>query len=331
MQALVEITPWHWGGFILCVLLFLALDLGILHRKAKTVKFKEALGWTLLWILLALLFAAALVPLRGKREALEFFTGYFIELSMSMDNMFVIALIFTYFRVPAEHQYRVLFWGILGALLMRGVMIWLGVELITRFDWLLYVLGAFLVLTGGKMLFSKGIGVNPEKSVVVRVARKLFPISTDFDGQNFTTQQNGRRMLTPLFLVLLVVETSDLLFAVDSIPAVFGVTRKPFIVFTSNVFAILGLRSIYFLLVGALGLFRYLKVGLSLVLVFIGLKMLLDPHEKPPAWFQIEVPTAAALALVILIIFISIMASIIATRREKTASASQNNKPTGPT
>ena len=314
------------------MLLFLAWDLGIWHRKAQTVKLKEALVWTVLWITLALLFAAALVPLRGKREALEFFTGYFIELSLSMDNIFVIALVFTYFRVPVEYQYRVLFWGILGALLMRGTMIWLGVQLITRFDWLLYVFGAFLLLTGFRMLFSKeGMGVDPEKSIVVRAARKLFPISPSFDGQNFTTRLDGRRMLTPLFLVLLVVETSDLIFAVDSIPAVFGVTRKPFIVFTSNVFAILGLRSMYFLLAGALGLFRYLKIGLSVVLILIGVKMLLDPHEKPPAWFQMEVPTVAALALVILIIVASILASIFATRREEMAAARQNNKPPGPT
>ncbi len=327
MPAPVEITLWHWVGFIVCVLAFLALDLGILHRDTKVVKFKQALGWTVFWIVIALLFAAALVPMRGKREALEFFTGYFIELSLSMDNMFVIALVFTYFRVPAEYQHRVLFWGILGALLMRGVMIWLGVELITKFDWLLYVMGAFLVLTGIKMLLGKS-EVEPEKSFMVRAARKLLPISPEFDGQNFTTRWDGRRMLTPLFLVLLSVEASDLIFAVDSIPAVFGVTRKPFIVFTSNVFAILGLRSMYFLLAGALGLFRYLKVGLSVVLVLIGLKMLLDPHDKPPAWYQFEIPIAAALGLVILIIAISILASIIAARREERAAATRN-KPTG--
>lgn len=324
MQALVEITPWHWVGFIACVLLFLAWDLGILHRKSRVVSIKQALGWTAFWIALALLFGAALVPMRGKREALEFFTGYFIELSLSMDNMFVIALVFTYFQVPAEYQYRVLFWGILGALLMRGLMIWLGVELITKFVWLLYVLGAFLVLTGVRMLLSKDDGPEPEKSFVVRAARKVFPISPEFDGQNFTTRLNGRLMLTPLFLVLLTVETSDLIFAVDSIPAIFGVTRKPFIVFTSNVFAILGLRSMYFMLAGALGLFRYLKAGLSVVLIFIGLKMLMDPHDKPPAWFQMEIPTAVALALVVVIIGISILASIIAARREKPGGTARN-------
>ncbi len=319
MLALVEITPWHWGGFILCVLLFLAWDLGILHRQPGTVPLKSALGWTALWIALALLFAAALAPMRGKREALEFFTAYFIELSLSMDNMFVIALIFTYFQVPAEYQYRVLFWGILGALLMRGIMIVLGIALISRFSWLLYVLGGFLVLTGIKMLSSRGTDADPGKSIIVRVARKLLPLSPAFDGQKFLTRLNNRRVLTPLFLVLLAVETSDLFFAIDSIPAVFGVTRRPFIVFTANVFAILGLRSMYFLLAGALGLFRYLKTGLSVVLIFIGVKMLLDPHQGPPAWYQIDIPTFAALAIVVLIIGLSIVASLIFARKHPTS------------
>lgn len=315
MPAPVEITPWHWGGFILCVLLFLAWDLGILHRAPGIVPLKSALGWTVLWISLALLFAAALVPMRGKGEALEFFTGYFIELSLSMDNMFVIALIFTYFQVPAEYQHRVLFWGVVGALLMRGLMIVLGVALITRFDWLLYVMGAFLVLTGIRMFVARESGGDPGKSFIVRAARKLLPLSPALDGQRFLTRVNNRRVLTPLFLVLLAVETSDLIFAMDSIPAVFGVTRKPFIVFTSNVFAILGLRSMYFVLSGALGLFRYLKAGLSVVLVFIGVKMLIDPHDRTPAWYQCDIPTGIALAIVILIIGISIMASLISTSK----------------
>ncbi|MDB6016112.1 MAG: Integral rane protein TerC [Pedosphaera sp.] len=328
MLALVEITPWHWVGFILCVLVFLALDLGVFHREAHVVKFKEALMWTLIWVTLSLLFAALLVPLRGKKEALEFFTGYFIEVSLSMDNVFVIALIFTYFRVPSEYQHRVLFWGILGALLMRGIMIWLGVALITRFDWLLYFFGGFLVLTGIKMLFAKDGDVDPDKNIIVRTAKRLFPISTDFDGQRFLTRAGGaalgRRMLTPLFLVLLMVETTDLIFAVDSIPAIFGVTRKPFIVFTSNVFAILGLRSLYFVLAGAIGLFRYLKVGLSVVLVFIGVKMLIDPHEHAPRWFQLDIPDSTSLAVVMSIIAAAILVSIIVARREEETRARAN-------
>jgi tellurite resistance protein TerC len=219
---------------------------------------------------------------------------------------------------------------VLGALLMRGLMIGLGVALINRFDWLLYVFGAFLVFSGLKMLAQKNAGADPEKSLVVRVARRLLPISPNFDGESFFTRVNGRRMLTPLMLVLLVVETSDLLFAVDSIPAVFGVTRVPFIVFTSNVFAILGLRSLYFLVAGAIGLFRHLKVGISLVLAFIGVKMLIDPHDHPPRWFQWDMPDPLALACVLAIIAASIIFSMMATARERRPGAAQNPPPSSP-
>jgi len=317
MLAIIQITPWHWAGFILCVLIFLALDLGVFHRKAHVVSFKEAMLWTILWVALSLGFAAALIPLRGHKEAVEFFTGYFIEMSLSMDNVFVIALIFAFFKVAMEHQHRVLFWGILGALAMRGVMIWAGVELITRFDWVLYVLGCVLLMTGLKMLLSKHNDVDPEKSLVVRAARKFLPITKNFDGQNLVTIQNGNKMLTPLFLVLLMVEATDLVFAVDSIPAIFGVTRKPFIVFTSNVFAILGLRSLYFVLAGAIGYFRYLSVGLSVVLMFIGVKMLIDPHEKKPQWYQWDMPDNVSLMVVMGIIAVAILASVVAARREQ--------------
>jgi tellurite resistance protein TerC len=321
MQALVEITPWHWGGFIVCIIIFLALDLGLFHREAREVKYKEALAWTVLWFSLSLIFAGALALIRSRQEAVEFFTGYFIEVSLSMDNVFVIALIFTYFRVPVLYQHRVLFWGILGALVMRGVMIFVGVQLVERFDWILYVFGAFIILAGVKMLLTKDSGMNPETSLVVRGVRRFFPIAPDFEGQKFFTRLNGRRAMTPLLLVLLLVETTDLLFAVDSIPAIFGVTRKSFIVFTSNVFAILGLRSLYFILAGAIGLFRFLKTGLSVVLVFIGGKMLLDPHEQAARWFQVDIPDTAALAVVVLIIGISIAASQWVARREAQAGA----------
>ena len=322
MPAQVEITPWHWAGFILIVLVFLAMDLGIFHRRAHVVTFKEAMGWTAFWAALALGFAGALAWMRGKHEATQFFTGYFVEVSLSMDNVFVIALVFSYFRVPAEQQHRVLFWGVLGALVMRGLMIWAGVKLINRFDWLLYVFGAFLVFSGIKMLARRGGGEGPEKSLVVRLARKLLPVSNDFDGQNLTTRVNGRRFFTPLFLVLLAVETTDLIFAVDSIPAIFGITRKAFIVFTSNVFAILGLRSLYFVLAGAIKLFRYLKAGLAIVLIFIGLKMLIDPHESlSPKWFQYEMPDAGALLVVVMIIAVSILASMLATNAEQRAGS----------
>ncbi|MEO6034097.1 MAG: TerC family protein [Verrucomicrobiota bacterium] len=308
MLALTEITPWHWGGFVGLILIFLSLDLGVFHRDAHVVQFKEALLWTFVWFSVAMLFAATLYHWRSKEESLEFVTGYIIELSLSMDNVFVIALIFSYFRVPLLFQHRVLFWGILGALFMRGVMIGVGSALIGRFHWMLYVLGAFLVITGIKMIFSDEDGVHPEKNWVIRAARKLFPVVTDFEGQKFLTHLNGRRALTPLALVLLMVETTDLVFAVDSIHAIFAVTQNPFLVFTSNVFAILGLRSLYFVLANAIGYFRYLKVGLSIVLVFIGGKMLV-------AKWDIQIPTVTSLVIVAAIIVLSVLLSIIATRR----------------
>ena len=316
MLALVQITTWHWIGFIACVVIFLALDLGLFHRRAHVVSFKEALLWTAVWFSLAMVFAFSLKVLRPEKESLEFLTGYLIELSLSMDNVFVIAIIFAYFRVPPEHQHRVLFWGILGALVMRGVMIGAGVALIDWLDWILYVFGAFIVFTGIKMFFVQ-TEVAPEKNVVIRLARKVFPVTPHFDGQKFRTEWNGRMALTPLALVLLMVETTDLLFAFDSIPAIFAVTRDPFIVFTSNVFAILGLRSLYFVLAGAIRYFRYLKYGLALVLVFIGVKMLIDPHDNPPRWFQTDIPISVSLIVVAGIILISIALSVAAAWREK--------------
>ena len=317
MLALMEITPWHWAGFVACVLFFLALDLGVFHREAHVVSFKEASLWTTIWVSLSLLFAVGLHFARGSEESLEFVTGYLIELSLSMDNVFVIALIFAYFRVPAEYQHRVLFWGILGALVMRGVMIAAGAALVQRFMWTLYIFGAFLVITGVKMLFASEEGVHPEKNILLRLARRLFPVSNQFDGQRFFTRLNGRRALTPLMLVLLMVETTDLIFAVDSIPAIFAVTQKPFIVFTSNVFAILGLRSIYFVLAGAMRYFRYLKVGLAIVLMFIGTKMLIDPHGNDPNyWFQVHIPVSISLGVVAGIILISMTLSLLVVKRE---------------
>ena len=317
MLALVQITPWHWAGFILFVLLCIAVDMGAFNRRPRAVTFREALVWSAIWFTLALLFAGLLVHLRGREEAVEFVTGYLIELSLSLDNILVIALIFTAFQVPSEFQRRVLVWGILGALVMRGAMIGVGAALVQNFNWVLYVFGVFLVITGAKMFFSKQKSVEPEKNSVIRFARKLFPISPKMDGQKFLTRLNGRAMLTPLALVLLMVETTDLIFAVDSVPAVFAVTQKAFIVFTSNVFAILGLRSLYFLLAGAIGMFRFLKAGLSVVLVFVGAKMLLDPHDHAPQWFQTKIPTATSLLVVAAILAIAIALSITAARREK--------------
>ncbi|TAK97725.1 MAG: TerC family protein [Verrucomicrobia bacterium] len=336
MLGVIQITPWHWAGFILCVLFFLALDLGVFHRRAHVVKFKEAFAWTALWVTLSLGFGMLLAPIIvdgwTRHETVEFVTGYIIELSLSMDNVFVIALIFAYFRVPNEYQHRVLFWGILGALIMRGVMIAAGAALVQRFTWTLYLFGAFLIYTGGKMLFVDDSAVKPEKNPVLRFARKFFPVTGEFSGQRFTTRLDGRFAFTPLALVLLVVETTDLVFAVDSIPAIFGVTTKRFIIFTSNVFAILGLRSLYFVLAGAIDYFRYLKVGLSFVLVFIGAKMLVDPHGQPEKWFQVEIPSSVSLLVVVAIIITSMALSITAARREKEANhrKSESGDPESP-
>jgi tellurite resistance protein TerC len=317
MLGFVEITPWHWAGFILCVLVFLALDLGVFHRRARVIRFGEALAWSALWFALAMLFAGAMAHWRGREESTEFVAGYVIELSLSLDNILFIALIFAWFRVPLEFQHRLLFWGILGALVMRGAMIAVGAALIHQFDWVLYVFGAFLIFAGARMFFSKQEAVHPEKNLALRLAQKLFPVSQNFDGQRFFTRFNGRFALTPLALVLLLVETTDLIFATDSIPAVFSVTHKAFIVFTSNVFAIIGLRSMYFLLAGALGYFRHLKTGLSVVLAFVGIKMLLDPHGHEPKWFQFEIPTTVSLLVVASILLISIVLSVSAAWREK--------------
>jgi len=299
---IATITWMHWTAFTLAVVFFLALDLGVFHRKAHSVKFKEALIWMGVWFTMAMLFAWGLSFLRGQQEALEFVTGYIVELSLSMDNVFVIALIFGYFRVPLPYQHRVLFWGILGALIMRGIMIGAGATLVRQFEWTLMIFGAFLVFTGVKMFFSKEEGVDPEKNMAIRLARKFLPISPHYDKQHFITHVNGRRMFTPLLLVLVMVEATDLIFALDSIPAIFGITTNEFIVFTSNVFAILGLRSLYFVLAGAIEYFRFLKFGLSLVLVFIGTKMLLPK--------SIHISTTLSLCIVGGIILISILASL---------------------
>ena len=319
MLALVEIQWWHWVSFILVIIFFLALDLGVFHREAHVVKFKEALCWTTVWFTMAMIFAWTLVPVRGRSEAIDFLQGYLIELSLSMDNVFVIALIFQYFKVPAQYQHRVLFWGILGALIMRGLMIWLGTELINTWHWTLYLFGAFLVITAVKMLAAGDDNdVDPEHNPVLKLARRFFPVTPDFDEQKFITRRHGRRALTPLAMVLLMVETTDLIFALDSIPAIFGVTTVPFIVFTSNVFAILGLRSLYFVLAGAIAYFKYLKVGLAVVLAFIGLKMLFASVVK--------MPNTVSLGIVAAIIVSSIIWSVIVGRR----AAATANAPTDP-
>src|SRR5215470_13290584 len=321
MIALAEISSAAWIIFIVAILFFLALDLGVFHRHAHVVRFSEALLWTGIWFVCAMVFAflaaPGLVATWSRNDTIEFITGYLIELSLSMDNVFVMALLFAYFRIPSEYQHRVLFWGILGALIMRGFMIGIGVALITLLNWILYVFGALLVFSGVKMMLVE-TEVEPEKNWVIRLVRKFYPVAPQLDGHKFITQSAGKRALTPLALVLLMVETTDLIFAVDSIPAVFAVTKVPFIVFTSNVFAILGLRSLYFVLAGLINYFRYLKVGLSAVLIFIGIKMLIDPGDSPPRWwFQMDVPTSTSLIVVASIILLSMIASVISAQREK--------------
>lgn len=313
---MTEITPWHWLGFILCILFFLALDLGVFHRRSHVIKFREAVGWSACWFALAMLFAAGIFIWSNHQKAVQFTTGYVIELTLSLDNVLVIALIFDYFHVPEQFQHRLLFWGIIGVLILRGAMIAVGVVLITQFAWILYVFGLLLVAAGIKMLITKR-QVDLEKNLVLRMARKVFSVSENYDGGNFFTRTSRGLALTPLALALLLIETSDLIFAIDSVPAVFSVTQDAFIVFTSNVFAILGLRSMYFLLAGALGYFRYLKVGLSAVLVFIGVKMLLAPHGPESKWFQVEIPTSVALMVVAAIFLIAISLSLTAAHREK--------------
>ena len=313
----LTVPPVIWLVFSGAVLVFLALDLGVFHRKPRAVAFGEALMWTTIWFSMAMAFAFWLAPVMIGEQWKDshrtlFITGYVVELSLSMDNVFVIALIFAYFRVPLEYQHRVLFWGILGALVMRGVMILSGAELIERFHWIMYVFGAFLLFTGIKMLFAGDEEVEPEKNIVIRLARKIYPITTEYDGQHFFTLLNGRRALTPLALCLIMVETTDLIFAVDSIPAIFGITTEAFIVFTSNVFAILGLRSLYFVLVGLLRHFRYLKHGMALVLVFIGFKMLVVLWEGHPAWLNFEGNHDAVLGIIGAILGLSIVASVLA-------------------
>ena len=295
---------WLWIGFNMFVLAMLALDLGVFHRKAHVVKLRESLVWTAVWVLLAMVFNAGVWYYAGPQKALEFLTGYLIEKSLSVDNVFVFALLFSYFAVPALYQHKVLFWGVLGALVMRAVMIVLGTALITKFTWVIYLFGAFLILTGIKMIVKREEEIHPERNPVVRWFKKLMPVTNDYRGDHFFVVQDGRRWATPLFVVLLLVEISDLIFAVDSIPAIFAVTKDPFIVYTSNVFAILGLRSLYFALAGVMDKFHYLKIGLGVVLAFVGVKMLL-------AHTAYKIDTLVALGIVVLVLAISVIASLL--------------------
>ena len=291
-----------WILFNLFVIAMLALDLVVLNRSSRRVSFREALTWSGVWIALAAAFAVLVMFWHGRTPALQFVTGYVIELSLSVDNLFVFLVIFRYFKVPEEHQRKVLFWGILGALLMRGMFIVAGVGLISRFSWVTYIFGALLVYSGFKLLRQGDKEIHPEKSLVLRLFRRVVPVTEEYVGGKFFARR-GKLYATPLLLVLLVVETSDLLFAVDSIPAVLAITLNAFIVYTSNVFAILGLRSMYFALAGMMDLFHYLHYGLSVVLIFIGLKMLGSHY--------VSIPTGWALAIVLFVLGASILASLL--------------------
>ncbi len=299
-------TTWWWVGFNALVLALLALDLGVFHRKTRAVSVREALAWSAVWISLAICFGLGIWQVMGKQAALEFYAGYLVEEALSVDNLFVFILIFGYFRIPPALQHRVLFWGILGALVMRGAMIGAGALLIARFHWIIYVFGAFLVFTGIRMALAGDTHIEPESNPIIRLVRKFFPVTSKFHGEKFFIREplhpGGpvKLIATPLFVVLVLVETTDVVFAVDSIPAIFGVTRDPFLVYTSNVFAILGLRSLYFVLAGVIGKFHLLKYGLSVVLAFVGVKMLLSEVRPIPIGVSLVVVAGVLASSVIL-------------------------------
>jgi tellurite resistance protein TerC len=296
-------TPLQWTVFFAMIAGFLALDLGVFHRKERRTTLREALFWSIFWTLVALAFNYWVYAKFGSKPGIEFLTGYVIERSLSFDNIFVFIVIFNYFAVPAQYQHRVLFWGILGALISRGIFIAMGTALLERFEFLIYVFGAFLVYTGFKILRDKEQEIHPEQNPVVRLFQRFVPLTNQYHGKHFFIREGGRLVATPLMLVLIVVEATDVVFAVDSIPAIFAITLDPFIIFTSNIFAILGLRALYFLLAGLMHKFRYLGVGLGLVLVFIGTKMLI--HH----W--VAIPTNLSLGIVLGILTVAMLASFL--------------------
>jgi tellurite resistance protein TerC len=309
---------WFYGGFLIFVFIMLALDLGVFNRKAHVVSFKEATIWSLIWVTLALIFnflfyqyAAGKFGIETGRElGLEFLTGYILEYSLSIDNIFVFVLVFTYFGIPAKYKHRVLFYGILGALIFRAIFIALGSALM-QFHWIIYIFGVFLIITGIKMFFSSSEEIEPEKNFLIRVFRKFMPVSNEIDGKNFFVMKDGIRHATPLFIALLFLEATDIIFAVDSVPAIFAVTDEPLIVFTSNIFAILGLRSMYFMLAGVINKFHLLKYGLAIVLVFVGLKMVwLNPL------YNGHFPIVWSLGFILGTILISVIASLIFPLKE---------------
>jgi tellurite resistance protein TerC len=314
-----------WAAFFVIFVGVLALDLGVLHRESRTMTVPQALGWTVVWILVALCFAAFVYGVyeyqwfgwqtgpdmpQGAEAAIQYISGYLLEWSLSVDNIFVIAVIFSFMKIPAQYQYRVLFWGIVGAIVLRGAMIAMGAVLIHKFDLMFYVFGAILLFTAARMLKSDEEQFDPGKSVLVKIARRAFPVSERLDGERFFTHENGVRAATPLLVTLLLVDLADVVFAVDSIPAIFAVTQDPFIVFTSNAFAILGLRSLYFAIAGLMTMFKYLKLSLIFVLAFVGIKMMLHLHY--------EIPHLISLAVIVGFLLIGVMASLWVSRKEVT-------------
>lgn len=306
----MQVPTYFWIGFVVFVLAMLALDLGVFNRKERVISVRQAGAWVAFWVSLGLLFNLGLYLWAGAQPALEFLTGYLIEYSLSVDNIFVFVLLFSAFGVPARYQHRVLFWGILGALLMRGLMIFMGVALLENFHWIIYVFGLFLLFAGLRLLFgSDDELVDVERNPVLRLVRRFVPITDGYHGSRFLVRRDGGIVATPLLLVLVVVEATDVVFAVDSIPAIFAITREPFIVFTSNIFAILGLRSLYFLLAGIIDRFVYLEYGLAAILTFVGLKMITSGFLHPPIWLS--------LVVIVAILALSIGASLLSGKRKE--------------
>lgn len=316
-----------WLAFLVFIVAMILLDLGVFHRKAHVVSLPEALGWAAVWIALALAFNVlvyfiyaeaspfrpqlALPELTGRDAALQFFTGFLTEKSLSIDNIFVIAMILSYFRVPPAEQHRLLMWGVISAVVLRGIMIAAGVVLIARFEWVIYVFGVLLIASAGKMLVMRHDNIEPDRNLIVRLVRRFHPVTNDYHGSRFFARVDGKRAATPLLLALVLIETSDIMFAIDSIPAIFAITRDPFLVWTSNVFALLGLRSLYFALAGLMDRFRYLKISLVFLLVYVGVKMLLSHHYP--------IPNAASLAMIGGILCVGVAASLVAGTRDTAA------------
>lgn len=315
----MEVTSSFWIGFNVFVLLMLALDLGVFNRKAHAVSVKEALTWSAVWISLALIFNGLIYYWFGEAKAVEFLTGYLIEKSLSIDNIFVFVLVFGYFQIPAIYQHKILFWGILGALVMRVIFIFAGVALIEKFHWSVYIFGLFLIYTGYKMFTEKGAAIDPENNPVIKFFRRIMPVTHQLHGDKFFVNLDGKRYATPLFLVLVLIETTDLIFAVDSIPAILAITQDQFIVYTSNVFAILGLRSLYFALAHVVDRFVYLSYGLAIILVFVGIKMVMVDIYK--------IPTFISLLVIAVILIFSVVLSFVKTRKDNKIGSQERQGP----